>query len=299
LSGTSEHRKEDKKRMEQGKLQKSKQTPTLQQLRYLLELEKVGNERGVVTKIAEACNVNHTSVSRYLKYCQQSGILNEEFEFTQSGKIWLANYKWILEGLDSYMRDIGISETEIQDNIKNMVEHVGMHTLSSIVGNHQRINGIPKSEKREYVTNNFWKEVLPIGTECPVYFMLYRRGNGKERGTSLDLSVSMANSGFEKPALLRHNRRGSWLILKIREMSAKSRIHGKEMQGHLSSLKYEKDGMLLHTKIKDGILKIPLEACRFHRRQGGEVKGILPVTMTCTVGRAHMPESTAVLIFWL
>lgn len=284
--------------MEQGELRK-RNTPTFQQLRYLLELEKTGNERGVVTKIAENCNVNHTSVSRYLKSCQKSGLLNQEFEFTQAGKIWLENYKWILEGLDSYMRDIGISETEIQDNIKNMVEHVGMHTLSSIVGNHQRIKCIPKSEKREHITNNFLKEVLPIGTECPVYFMLYRCGNGREIGTSIDLSVSMANSGFEKPALLRHNRRGSWLILKIREMSAKSRIHGKEMQGHLSSLKYEKDGMLLHTKIKDGVLKIPLEACRFHRRQGGEVKGILPVTMTCTVGRAHMPESTAILIFWL
>ena len=285
--------------MGQGEQQKSKQTPTLQQLRYLLELEKVGNERGVVTKIAETCNVNHTSVSRYLKSCQQNGILNQEFEFTQAGKIWLANYKRILEGLDSYMRDIGISETEIQENIKNMVENVRMHTLSSIVENHQRLNGIPKSEKRENVTNNFLKEVLPVGTECPVYFMLYRKENGTERGTSLNLSVSMADNGFEKPAQLRHNRRGSWLVLKLREMSAKSRIHGKEMQGQLSSLKYEKDGMLLHAKIKDGVLKIPLEACRFHRRQGGEIKGILPVTMTCTVGRAHMPESTAILIFWL
>lgn len=286
-------------KVEQGKHLKRNNTPTFQQLQYLLELQKTENKRGVVTKIAEKCHVNHTSVSRYLKFCQENGILNQKFEFTQAGKMWIENYKWILEGLDSYMRDIGIAEMEIQDNIKNMVEHVGLHTLSSIVGNHQRIKSIPKSKKRESLTSNFLKEVLPIGTECPVYFMLYRPGKSIKAGSAIDLSVSMANSGFEKPALLRHNRRGSWLILKIREMSAKSRIHGKEMLGHLSSLKYEKDGMLLQTKIKDGALRIPLEACRFHRRQGGEVKGILPVTMTCTVGRAHMPESTAILVFWL
>ncbi len=31
----------------------------------------------------------------------------------------------------------------------------------------------------------------------------------------------------------------------------------------------------------------------------GNVKGMVSITVTCSVGKAHMPESTALLMFWL
>lgn len=41
--------------------------PSLLQIRYLMELEKVGWKRGTVMEIAEKCGVSHPAVSRYLK----------------------------------------------------------------------------------------------------------------------------------------------------------------------------------------------------------------------------------------
>ena len=47
------------------------------------------------------------------------------------------------------------------------------------------------------------------------------------------------------------------------------------------------------------VIKLPLEAFKIHIGMGGEIKGMLPITVTCSVGNGHMPESTALLVFWM
>lgn len=111
--------------------------------------------------------------------------------------------------------------------------------------------------------------------------------------------LSMAHQGFEHLACIRNNTRGSWLELTICEIHGRSRIDGTEMSGHLSSLKYEKQGQLYESVIKNGKLRIPLSACHFFRGRMGNVKGTIHITVACNVGNAHMPESTAVLTFWM
>ena len=158
--------------------------------------------------------------------------------------------------------------------------------------NYKRMQSSHVREKRERLTEQFLREMLPEKIECPVYFMLYRNKEGK-------MALSMADQGFEKPATLKHNRRGSWLILKRKEMQGFSRINREKMSGHLDTLKYDQEGTLIQAECRDDMSRIPLRAFQFHRRQGGEVRGALSVTMTCSVGRSHMPESTAVLVFWM
>ena len=111
--------------------------------------------------------------------------------------------------------------------------------------------------------------------------------------------LSMADQGFESLAVLIRRTRGNWLELTIREMRAHSRIDGRMMQGHLSSLKYENDGMLRKAEVKDGKVRIPLEACAFYQNVRSKIRGSIPVTLACSVGQVHMPESTALLKFWL
>ena len=82
-----------------------------------------------------------------------------------------------------------------------------------------------------------------------------------------------ADRGFRKPGVLRHSRRGSYLELKICEMTAVSRINGQLMAGHLETLKYEKDGMMQKAVMRDGKIRIPLEVCHLRKRQGGELRG--------------------------
>ena len=71
--------------------------PSLLQIRYLMELEKVGWKRGTVMEIAGKCGVSHPAVSRYLKSCCEKGILNEKYEFTTVGKMMLDRYRTLID----------------------------------------------------------------------------------------------------------------------------------------------------------------------------------------------------------
>lgn len=278
--------------MEKGENLNCRNLPTLQQLRYLTELEKEDNTRGMIARIAEKCQVSTAPVSRYLKSCCEKGLLTEDYRFTKEGQAWIENYKRILKELPSYFRSIGIPEAQLEANVRDMVENISCYTISTMLTNYKRMQSSHVREKRERLTEQFLREMLPEKIECPVYFMLYRNKEGK-------MALSMADQGFEKPATLKHNRRGSWLILKRKEMQGFSRINREKMSGHLDTLKYDQEGTLIQAECRDDMIRIPLRAFQFHRRQGGEVRGALSVTMTCSVGRSHMPESTAVLVFWM
>lgn len=108
-----------------------------------------------------------------------------------------------------------------------------------------------------------------------------------------------ANRGFEKPGKLLQEEGKSFLELRLRNMKANSRISGRAMKGHLSSLRYIYHGNLKEVEIQEGKIRIPLEICRFHREKNGRIEGMLAVTVTCSVGMSHMPESTAMLYFTL
>ena len=56
--------------------------PSMLQIQYLMELEKVGKKRGSVTMIADICGVSHGPVSRFFKECMERGYLTEKYEFT-------------------------------------------------------------------------------------------------------------------------------------------------------------------------------------------------------------------------
>ena len=208
--------------------------PSLLQIQYLMELERIGWKRGAVMEIAEKCGVSHPAISRYLKSCCEKGILNEKYEFTVTGKMMLERYRKLLD------------------------------------------------------------DVLEWGS-WPVCITIYQAGSGTEQMRRR----SMADRGFERQAILRHNKRGSWLELSIRTMNAMSRVDHAEMEGKLSSLKYECNGRLHKAEIRGNKVNIPLEACWFAQNSRGIIKGRVAITVTCSVGCAHMPESTALLIFWL
>ncbi|MCI6536562.1 MAG: helix-turn-helix domain-containing protein [Lachnospiraceae bacterium] len=277
--------------MDTKKPTKRKIRPTMQQLGYLSELLQTGNGRGALGQIAETCGVNHSSVVRYLKTCVENGYLNPDYSFTKSGLAYIQSYQQLIEELRMYLRRIGIPDQELDENVRDMVENMDYYTLSSMIRNDLKMKNVYSVEKQKHVTTNFIGEILRYGN-FKVQFMIYRMS---EAGGG----PSMADRGFEKPANLKHNKRGSWLELKICDMNAHSRGNGENMIGHMKSLKYEQSGVMHEADIRDNIVRIPLQACRYHCSQGGAVRGMIPITLTCSVGRTHMPESTALLIFWL
>ena len=73
----------------------------------------------------------------------------------------------------------------------------------------------------------------------------------------------------------------------------------KQMKGHLTCLKYLQGDMYKIADVKNGRIKIPLNACGFQNFDHGTLRGNLLITLSSSVGEAHMPESTARLIFKL
>ena len=70
------------------------------------------------------------------------------------------------------------------------------------------------------------------------------------------------------------------------------------MKGHVTGVKYEFEEQIVKAEVRDGKVRIPVEACMYKMQRGGGITAGLPVTFSVSVGNMHMPESTALLIFW-
>lgn len=282
--------------MESGENLKRKNLPTMQQLQYLIELENLKTERGFVVLIAEKCGVTHGVVSRFLKSCIDNGYLTEDYRFTEFGQSWLNDYRKLMSDLEEYLRAVGIPEQELKENVRTLIENTEMHTLKAMVRNYENTIVMERMRKRGGVPEHM-KNELRQHEKCGVYFKIYRIKNCGQKVENDPFS--MANRGFEKLASLGKDDSGYYLEFRLREMSAGSRVDGTPMSGWLEQLKYELQGVMKLAVIQDRKLKMPLEAFRFHHSQGGEMIGMAPVTVTCSVGRTHMPESTALMVVWL
>ena len=274
--------------------EKEKRRPTLLQLQYLIEWEKLGGNWGDKAAVAEICGVKHNAVNYFFKQCQEWGYMTEDSRLTESGKAWLNGYRDLIEGLEEYLLEVGIPEYELRENIASLIENTDSYTLSAMVRGYQEKQkefSVKQSEENSW---SYLNEIMQYG-ECDVQFSLHRIDGAEGRHTTL----SMANRGFEKPGKLLQEEGKSFLELRLRNMKANSRISGRAMKGHLSSLRYIYHGNLKEVEFQEGKIRIPLEICRFHREKNGRIEGMLAVTVTCSVGMSHMPESTAMLYFTL
>lgn len=278
--------------MEKGEHLKRQNRPTMLQLKYLQGLSRVEKKRGAQGSIAEYYNVNRSTVNRFFKNCIERGILTEALEFTVEGQEWLDRYVRLYENLQKYLEEIGARPEEIEETIDVMVEDIDIHMLELMINAHAEKKSVYKRKENELdqeIQNNLQK-----CERHPVVFRLYRMN--KKPGQSRD---SMAMRGFEETAEIVQDKGESYLELKVKDMSAHSRVSGETMVGKLKTLKYEHDEVLETVDIVNNIVRIPMEACKIHQWTGVGTMGVVPVTVTCSVGLVHMPESTALLYFWV
>ena len=278
--------------MEKGEHLKRQNRPTMLQLKYLQGLSGVEKKRGAQGSIAEYYNVNRSTVNRFFKNCTERGILTEALEFTVVGQEWLDRYVRLYENLQKYLEEIGARPEEIEETIDVMVEDIDIHMLELMINAHAEKKSVYKRKENELdqeIQNNLQK-----CERHPVVFRLYRMN--KKPGQSRD---SMAMRGFEETAEIVQDKGESYLELKVKDMSAHSRVSGETMVGKLKTLKYEHDEVLETVDIVNNIVRIPMEACKIHKWTGVGTMGVVPVTVTCSVGLVHMPESTALLYFWV
>ena len=220
------------------------------------------------------------------------------------GNACLTDLQKLLRDVKLYLKAMNIPEKEIPEKMRQLIENVDYDLLRNMIRNgRQTAEHIEKQDKSQEDARDsqhiresnayFIEKILEKG-KFQVGIAVHQMSRNSET------RISMAHQGFEHLALIRNNTRRSWLELSHPgRVNRQSRIDGTRMWGHISSLKYEKQGQLYEAVIKDGHLRIPLSACHFFRGRMGNVKGTVHITVACNIGNAHMPESTAVLTFWM
>ena len=204
----------------------------------------------------------------------------------------LKTYQRILKEVGAYLERIGIAASEIPEKTRQLIENVDYSLLMTMTRNSGQVKESRNQTNAEKGSLYYLDHVLEKG-RFEVGIAIYQLNT---EGTT---KLSMANNGFEHLACIRNNTRGSWLELTTREMHAHSRIDGADMRGRLSSPKYVDQGQLYEAAIREGKVRIPLCPLPLMKTHLGNVKGMVSITVTCSVGKAHMPESTALLMFWL
>lgn len=275
-------------RMEIGKLSSN-------QVKYLAildeyEQKKMLQKRGIVQMIADQCGVKHATVSRFMKSCGEQGYLNEDLSLTEKGRRILAWNQKLEADVKDYLTELGMAEG-IEDFTKGILESVDYNTIENAISKRDVISRHRNMQKASPVVTDI-SDIIDPG-EHQVRIALFRV-NPMERAQK-----SMADRGFERMAKIMHNQEESYLELTVKEMHAMSRVDGQNMTGHLASLKYLNHGSLKMAEIANGKVRIPLDDRTYEIYDHGIIWGNVSITVACSVGAAHMPESTARLLFLL
>ena len=275
-------------RMEIGKLSSN-------QVKYLtlldeFEKKKMVQKRGIVQLIADRCGVKHATVSRFIKSCGEQGYLNEDLTLTEKGRRILAWNQKLEADVRDYLTELGMDEG-IHDFTRGILESVDYNIIENAISKRDFISRHRNMQKASPVVTDI-SDIIDPG-EHQVRIALFR-SNPLER-----TQKSMADRGFERMAKIVHNQEESYLELTVKEMHAMSRVDGRDMAGHLASLKYLSYGSLKMAEIKDGKVRIPLNVCTYEIYDHGIIWGNVSITVACSVGAAHMPENTARLLFIL
>lgn len=268
--------------------------PTMLQIKYLEELSKLSEsqrKRGGISAVAEICGVNHSVVSRFFKNCMEAGYIDKKNRITEEGRQWLNYYCKIRAELEDYFRDIGVPQASIAESVSDMEENMEPYTIGLILQHFKKNKR--KSFYEESKRINPLVNVIDKGRyEVSFRLLKYDRNRRVVQG------ISMSDRAFEKPGILKVNNRGIFLILTLKDIFAQSGTTGTLMKGRMTGLKYEFEGRVVKAPVREGKVRIPMDACMYKIYSGGGIRSALPVTFSVSVGNVHMPESTALLVFW-
>ena len=108
----------------------------------------------------------------------------------------------------------------------------------------------------------------------------------------------MANEGFRHPCVLRVADGHGQIVLQPVDLSAKSPLTGRKMNGRVRKLTIlQPDGVFMRAEENGENLAFSADVLHFlniGEGMGQILHGSVCMRMQCSVGTMHMPESTAI-----
>jgi Mn-dependent DtxR family transcriptional regulator len=267
---------------------------TATQMKYLLALTEKENQS--ISGIADKFNVNRSSVSRSLATLIDQGLLTDNYELTSVGKHYLAEYKYKHDVITGWLMKNGIDEEDARQDTYKILEVCSDKTIRMLGQGGEfckACNYFRKKGHKLIIEGNELQQYINRG-EYQVPFIFH-----KDKKRSPD-QISMANDAFYHPATLVITKNSGYLALRTKQMEQKSLIDKLSLAGKVDKIKYEYQNQIREAEISETMVKLPIEAMKFlYIKEDDILQGYVNLTMTCSVGIIHMPESTAILTIYL
>ncbi|MFV0529354.1 MAG: hypothetical protein ACK5MN_11640 [Lachnospiraceae bacterium] len=267
------------------------------QYQYLLEYENLLTEHKKIglRELGRRVQVSAATLSRFFNYCVVEGILTDKFDLTPYGRLLLDRYRERRRRIAKWLERKGLTHEHAYEQAAQILEYCSEETVSvfSKLGEFCLACELLEQERETVKTfdGSHLCSYLAPG-EYSVSFTFYREND------QLPGRISMANNGFVHPARLVCKKRGGYLELNIVTMQAVSRSSKEEMSGRVQSMHYEEGHRMKVMRITDDKVRVPLSIVEVtYIQKSGLLRGSVPITISCSLGDVHMPESTALLVF--
>lgn len=274
------------------------------QMKYLLAFVRQPNQQQNQTNIAKIFGVNKSTIHRTITEACKQGILADMgdcMKLTGYGTEFIQFYEKQQKDIIAWMIQQGISEEIALSDSFTLLEGCSPSTINLLCtrGKFASLLRTLKEKKAPISLSGKKIEAYMDKGEYPLAFVFYKLNNSLTTHNKLcpTPKVSMANEAFEHPATLNILKSDSYICLNTKDMTQKSKLNHESLRGHLKRMNYKIGNREKTVMLDNGKVYIPLDILNFvYIKEDNLLEGYMEFTMSCTVGKIHMPESQALFM---
>ena len=248
-----------------------------------------------VTGLADILSEGKQKISRLLMSLEKEGLLDRSDlrrpRLTQAGREQAAYYEKRTNIVLNHLLYEGLDLDDAEHDAYAWARFSSERGMEIIKSSEQRYRAKYELRRQKEFGGEELCRHLADG-EYSFPFLIYRetvRG-----GTNL----SMANEGFRHPCVLRVADGRGQIVLQPVDLSAKSPLTGRKMNGRVRKLTIlQPDGVFMRAEENGENLAFSTDVLHFlniGEGMGQILHGSVCMRMQCSVGTMHMPESTAI-----
>lgn len=263
---------------------------TEEKLKYLLFLYQLNTKEESVTSAARKLGVAKSTVSRILSMFNKQGLVRQTGKLDLTCEGCKLAKQWIeeIEGLTEWIcREAQIPETQAENEALMMALYLTDDTKQKLVAR----NYMKKFYENIRNVNQITGDLLCANLKEREYyfaFTLYKIDSKDEN------HISMANSGFYHPGILRIVNGRGWIRLRAKEVENPSAYGKITLSGKLDSLQYKKAGRYVQALQEQDIFCFPIDDMIFYYNHSERfLQSSLRLKLKSDVGNMHMPEREA------
>lgn len=263
-----------------------------EKLTYLLFLYDIRGQKYTITNMANQLGVSKSTVSKVLSSFYQEGITEYKgkVELSKHGCMLAKQWKEEVKKITDWL--CVSSSFDLQTAQKEAVVltlYMSSSAKNQLIYNLNMSDFFKRIDHIKIVYGDMLVSDLKDGN-YPFAFTIY-----KDK-TDQRMEISMANDAFVHPGILKVQDGKGYLILESKEIERESLMGRIVLKGRLETLRYMKNKQFVKAMKQNHFYYIPVSCLEFYyNREEKMLQGHMKLKVTPTVGRMHMPESTAYL----